>query len=71
MYFILPETEGRSLLDIELHYSDDSKRLTDIHIKQSTTLNEKSSEKWSNIHKWMKNMQILMFVISLFDVILY
>lgn len=58
MYFILPETEGRSLQDIELHYSDDSKTLTDIHIKQSTTLNEKSSEKWRNICEWMKNMEI-------------
>lgn len=29
MYFILPETEGRSLEDIELHFSDDSKKLTD------------------------------------------
>lgn len=32
MFFILPETEKRSLEDIELHYADDSKRITDIHI---------------------------------------
>lgn len=32
MYLILPETEGRSLEDIELHYSDDSKKITDRQI---------------------------------------
>lgn len=32
MYFILPETENRSLEDIELHYSDNKKKITDIHI---------------------------------------
>lgn len=33
MYFILPETENRSLEDIEMHYSDDTKKMTDIHIR--------------------------------------
>lgn len=33
MYFILPETENRSLEDIERHYSDDTKKITDIHIR--------------------------------------
>lgn len=33
MYFILPETENRSLEDIELHYADDTKKITDIHIR--------------------------------------
>lgn len=28
MYNILPETEGRSLEDIELHFSDNSKGIT-------------------------------------------
>lgn len=32
MYTILPETEHRSLTDIELHYSDDTKGFTDIYI---------------------------------------
>lgn len=29
MYNIFPETEGRSLEEIELHFADNSKRLTD------------------------------------------
>lgn len=29
MYNILPETEGRTLEDIEIHFADDSKKLTD------------------------------------------
>lgn len=32
MYFILPETEKRSLEDIEAHYTDNTKKITDIHI---------------------------------------
>lgn len=32
MYFILPETEQRSLEDIELHYIDNAKNITDIRI---------------------------------------
>lgn len=31
-YNILPETENRSLEDIERHFSDNSKKLTDRHI---------------------------------------
>lgn len=34
MYNILPETENRSLEDIETHFSDDSKKITDWHIPQ-------------------------------------
>lgn len=33
MYFTLPETEQRSLEDIERHFSDHSRSITDIHIK--------------------------------------
>lgn len=29
MYFILPETEGRSLEEIERHFSDESTKFTD------------------------------------------
>lgn len=32
MYTILPETENRSLEDIEMHYSDNKKGITDIYI---------------------------------------
>ena len=32
MFFILPETEQRSLEDIELHYVDNTKKITDIRI---------------------------------------
>lgn len=42
MYFIFPETEGRSLEDIELHFSDNSKRITDHHIAKSS--NSKHSQ---------------------------
>lgn len=35
MYIILPETEDRSLEAIELHFSDNSKGLTDIHISKN------------------------------------
>lgn len=31
-YLILPETEGCSLEDIEIHFSDNSRKITDRHI---------------------------------------
>lgn len=33
MYVILPETEGRSLEDIELHYADNAKTIADRNIE--------------------------------------
>lgn len=33
-YFIMPETENRTLEEIEMHFSDNSKGLTDIRIKE-------------------------------------
>lgn len=36
MYFIMPETEQRSLENIEQHYSDNTKGLFDIHIPKSS-----------------------------------
>lgn len=35
MFFIMPETEHRSLEEIELHYSDNSRSITDINISIS------------------------------------
>lgn len=35
MYFILPETEERSLRDIELHFADNTRRFTDIKIQKN------------------------------------
>lgn len=32
MYQIMPETEGRTLEDIEMHFSDNSKKITDRNI---------------------------------------
>lgn len=42
MYSIMPETEQRSLEDIELHYSDPTKRITDIHIARRSEAIENS-----------------------------
>ncbi|XP_055301803.1 facilitated trehalose transporter Tret1-like [Sitodiplosis mosellana] len=40
MYNILPETENRTLEDIELHFSDNSKKLTDRKIAQTRSASE-------------------------------
>lgn len=46
MYQILPETEGRSLEDIELHFSNNSLKLTDRNIpKTSSKQNSKNMPK--------------------------
>lgn len=34
MYFYMPETENRTLEDIELHFSDNKRKLTDIRIRK-------------------------------------
>lgn len=39
MYLTLPETEMRTLEDIELHFSDNSKSITDINIRMNSTAN--------------------------------
>lgn len=47
MFIILPETEDRSLEAIELHFSDNSKGLTDIHIpKNRNQINENDENSW-------------------------
>uniref|UniRef100_A0AAG5D5T8 Major facilitator superfamily (MFS) profile domain-containing protein n=1 Tax=Anopheles atroparvus TaxID=41427 RepID=A0AAG5D5T8_ANOAO len=55
VYFFLPETEKRTLEDIELYFSDNKRKLTDIHIPRRnrdveavaavSTLAEKTKEK--------------------------
>jgi hypothetical protein len=46
IYFYLPETEKRTLEDIELHFSDNSKKLKDIKIPKNTSvLSKKSADK--------------------------
>lgn len=44
-YFVLPETEGRSLEDIELHFTDDSKKFTDWRIAKTTNFKTEQSKK--------------------------
>lgn len=39
MYYTLPETEQRSLEDIERHFSDNNRSIMDIHIKIHSTQN--------------------------------
>lgn len=36
MYNILPETEGRTLEDIEIHFADNNRKLTDHHIARNS-----------------------------------
>lgn len=38
IYFYLPETEKRTLEDIELHFSDNNKKLNDIKIPKSKSI---------------------------------
>lgn len=40
MYFLLPETENRTLEDIEIHFSDNNRKLTDIRIRKVNDLNK-------------------------------
>lgn len=43
MYWMLPETENRSLEDIELHFSDNSRSMTDINIRINSHTDVESS----------------------------
>lgn len=45
MYQILPETEGRSLEDIELHFSNNTLKLTDHNIPKSSSKMNKNNPK--------------------------
>lgn len=43
MYKILPETESRSLEEIEIHFSDNQRKLTDRKILKTTKNKEQKS----------------------------
>lgn len=44
MYNILPETEGRTLEDIEIHFADNTRKLTDHYIVQNSANKSKETE---------------------------
>lgn len=50
MYLILPETEGCTLEDIELHFSDNTRRITDIEIKRNQIDVDIQWKKYSQIY---------------------
>lgn len=52
MLFMLPETEHRSLEDIEFHYSDSKKSLFDIDIRINADANEPDSNDTKNETKF-------------------
>lgn len=56
MYLILPETEDRSLEDIELHFSDNSKNLTDRKIAELSNNKENEVRNISKGHEEMKEI---------------
>lgn len=43
-YFLLPETESRTLEDIEIHFSDNKRKLTDRKIQKNASNNFKSAD---------------------------
>lgn len=51
-FLILPETENRTLEDIELHFSDPNRRLTDIQIKSCTKVEEIKKRQSDEIEKF-------------------
>ena len=44
MYFLIPETENRTLEDIELHFSDNNRKITDIKIAKNRPIHVKSNQ---------------------------
>lgn len=64
-YVVLPETEDRSLEDIELHFSDNTKNLTDRKIAKSKTRNSsiyakdaKTNDIYSENGNGIKNLNL-------------
>lgn len=44
VYFFLPETEKRTLEDIEIYFSDNKRKLTDIHIERFSNQQKRAKE---------------------------
>lgn len=38
MYFLMPETEGRSLEEIEVHFSENQRKITDRRIQKNVSV---------------------------------
>lgn len=51
MYFILPETEDRTLEDIELHFSDNNRKLTDRNIAKFDAMSKAENLKGNEAAK--------------------
>lgn len=45
IFFFVPETERRTLEEIELHFSDNNKKLTDIKIRKNVDMAEEKRRK--------------------------
>lgn len=48
IYMFLPETERRTLEEIELHFSDNKKKLSDIKIRKNVDMSTEKKEKDKN-----------------------
>lgn len=48
MYKFLPETERRTLEEIELHFSDNDKKLSDIKIRKNVDMSAKKEGNMTN-----------------------
>lgn len=57
-YNVLPETEGRSLEDIELHFADNSKNICDRKIARKSKKSTNSNEKAKNVKKVSSNVDL-------------
>lgn len=49
IYFFLPETERRTLEEIELHFSDNDKKLSDIKIRKNVNMVEEKKKKANGV----------------------
>lgn len=45
IYIFLPETERRTLEEIELHFSDNEKKLSDIKIRKNLNMSREKTDK--------------------------